>query len=76
MPKIHENEGNIITRACAAENGCTFPVVLMETMGKRPSTSWHADTVNWAGLTVNCGKLGWFDGKLTEAKYLDSQMGT
>ena len=38
--------------------------------------SWHADTVNWAGLTVNCGKLGWFDGKLTKAKYLDSKMST
>jgi hypothetical protein len=43
-------------------------------MGKRPSeVSWHAGTVNWAGLTLNCGKLGWFDSKLTDTKYLASQ---
>jgi len=71
--KIRENEGNHPPRGRAAENGCAFPLVLMGIMGKCPSMSWHAGTVNWAGLTVNCGKLGWFDSKLTDTKYLDSQ---
>ena len=60
-------------RTHAAENGCAFPLVLMVIMGTRLSMSWHAGAVNWAGLTVNCGKLGWFDGKLTDAKNLDSR---
>jgi hypothetical protein len=61
--------GLIIPRGRAAENRNALTGI----MGKRPSMSWRAGTVNWASLTVNRGKLGWFDRKLTEAKYLDSQ---